>query len=44
MRIVLREELISEDSRFLVAEIKDNGDLVFKGLDCGKGVEEILGC
>ena len=40
---VLREERKAGDYRFLGAEIKENGDLLFKGQDLGAGVEEAFG-
>ena len=43
-KVILREERKSGDSRFLGAEIKDNGDLVFEGQDSGTGVEKAYGC
>ena len=43
-KITLREERKSGDYRFLGAEIKDNGDLIFEGQDLGKGVKGAFGC
>jgi hypothetical protein len=43
-KVTLREEREPGDYRFLGAEIKDNGDLVFKGQDLGSGVEGVFGC
>lgn len=42
--IVLREERKSGDYRFLGAEVKDNGDLVFEGKDLGSGVKAVFDC
>ena len=42
-KIVLREERTTGDCRFLGAEIKGNGDLVFEGQDVGSGVEGVFG-
>ena len=41
--IILRQENQPGDCRFLGAEIKTNGDLVFEGQDLGSGVESIFG-
>ncbi len=41
--IILRKENTPGDYRFLDAEIKANGDLVFNGQDIGSGVESIFG-
>ncbi len=43
-KIILREEQKSGDYRFLGAEIKENGNLVFEGQDLGQGVEDAFGC
>lgn len=43
-KIILREERKAGDYRFLGAEIKDNGNLVFEGQDLGSGVEGAFGC
>jgi hypothetical protein len=42
-KVVLREERRKGDYRFLSAEIKANGDLVFEGQDLGAGVEGAYG-
>ena len=42
-KVILREERKSGDYRFLRAEIKENGDLVFEGHDLGSGVEGTFG-
>ena len=42
-KVVLREERRVGGYRFLGAEIKDNGDLVFEGQDLGSGVEGTFG-
>ena len=38
----LREERVPSDVRLLDAVIKDNGDLVLEGYDCGTGVQEAM--
>lgn len=42
-KVTLREERSESGYRFLGAEIKDNGDLVFKGQDIGSGVDDAFG-
>jgi hypothetical protein len=41
--IILRQDKTPDDSRFLGAEIKANGDLLFEGQDYGSGVERFFG-
>ena len=41
---MLREERSTDDYRYLSAELKENGDLVFEGQDLGSGVEGAFGC
>jgi hypothetical protein len=43
-KVVLRDEKTKGDSRYLSAEIKDSGNLVFEGHDYGTGVENTFGC
>lgn len=38
-KVVLRNEKTANDYRYLSAEIKENGNLVFEGQDLGSGVE-----
>ena len=42
-KVVLRQERGSGGSRYLVARLEPNGDLVVDGQDLGDGVEEIFG-
>tara|TARA_R110000787_G_scaffold47962_3_gene115922 strand:- start:422 stop:763 length:342 start_codon:yes stop_codon:yes gene_type:complete len=42
-KIILREQRHAGDYRYLGAEIKDNGDLVFEGQDLGTTVENVFG-
>jgi hypothetical protein len=42
-KIILRQEGSKNDSRYLSAELKNNGDLVFEGQDIGNGVKAIFG-
>lgn len=43
-KVILREERSTGDYRFLGAEIKKDGNLVFEGQDLGSGVESAFGC
>ena len=38
-KVILRQEKSKTDYRYLGAEIKENGDLIFEGQDLGSGVE-----
>ena len=42
-KVVLREERSDDNYRFLSAELKDNGDLVFEGQDLGTDVKLAFG-
>lgn len=41
--VVLRDVRSANDYRFLSAEIKDDGDLLFQGQDIGEGVKAVFG-
>jgi hypothetical protein len=43
-KAVLRNQNDENDSRYLEAVLKDNGDIVIEGQDLGKGVEDAFGC
>lgn len=42
--VVLRDQRMAGDTRFLYATLNKSGDLVIVGQDMGKGVQEIFGC